>query len=490
MVEPAEFDVVIVGLGPTGATLANLLAQCGVQVLVLEKEAAIYNLPRAVHFDDETMRVFQTTGIASALTQQIRVNPGMRFVDPQGNIVLDWPRPQQLTEQGWHASYRLHQPDLERLLRQTLTTPGHCRVLLSARLTDATASPHQVNFTYDYQGQQRHSSTRYMVGCDGANSSVRQLMHTALEDLGFKERWLVVDILLHRDMPELGDHTIQYCDPHQPMTYCRNPGNRRRWEMALPDQISDTQALDEPRIWQRLSRWITPQEATIERKATYTFRSAVAADWQAGRWLIAGDAAHLTPPFMGQGMCAGIRDAANLGWKLAMAIKHPHLHKLLSTYQHERSQHVTAYIATAVRLGELINTVDTGTEQPPDNTASQKKMASLNVSIGSALAHGVGLPESPLNGSLFTQPALQNKPSFDDFIGYHFALISSAPVPDHIGVTVLDANEHPALQQILQTHDAIALLIRPDRYIASAAHNAAELQQLIAATTSWFTGSQ
>ncbi|MEM7259490.1 MAG: bifunctional 3-(3-hydroxy-phenyl)propionate/3-hydroxycinnamic acid hydroxylase, partial [Pseudomonadota bacterium] len=391
---------------------------------------------------------------------------------------LDWPRPQQVTAHGWHASYRLHQPDLERLLRDSLVSLDRCEVKLGATLTDATQSATSVDITYQDNGQPQHCRARYLIGCDGANSTVRQLMASELEDLGFKERWLVVDVLLQQELPALGDHTIQYCDPQQPMTYCRNPGMRRRWEMALPVDISDVQATDETRIWQQLARWITPAVATIERKATYTFRSAVATTWQSGRWLIAGDAAHLTPPFMGQGMCAGIRDAYNLAWKLAAAIANPVHHNLLQTYQQERSHHVREYIATAVRLGKLINSVDTDSHPAPGN--GHKTMASPSLSIGTALATQLNLPQSTTCGRLYTQPLLSDNLRFDDHAGYGFALITREPADQH-AVRVFNAHEHPELLHTLNQHDAIALLIRPDRYIAAAAHNPTELDQLTAA---------
>ena len=116
------FDICIVGYGPTGATLANLIAQCRLSVVVIEREPEMYQLPRAVHFDGETMRVFQSIGIANQLSKKVRINPGMRFVDQQKSVILNWPRPQEIGSQGWHASYRLHQPDLEQLLREKLSS--------------------------------------------------------------------------------------------------------------------------------------------------------------------------------------------------------------------------------------------------------------------------------------------------------------------------------------------------------------------------------
>ena len=359
-------DVIIVGLGPTGATLANLLAECGVSVIVVDREAGIYDLPRAVHFDGETMRVFQSAGISASLRREVIVNSGMRFVDPSGEVLLDWPRPKEIGPQGWHASYRLHQPDLERLLRENLAKRPNVSVLTSAEVIsvnvrgqDAIVTCHNLQ-----SGQTRSLSSSYVVGCDGARSLVRGVIGSGMFDLGFKERWLVVDVLLKDDRPDLGDHSIQYCSPDRPMTYCRSPKNRRRWEIALRDDEADEQVTREEQVWSFLAPWIEPGDAELERRAVYTFRSEIAEIWRKGRLMIAGDAAHLTPPFMGQGMCTGIRDASNLAWKLALCVKGAVSCDILDSYQEERAPNARSFIETAMRLGRLINSLDRGRHCP------------------------------------------------------------------------------------------------------------------------------
>ena len=234
-------DVLIVGLGPTGATLAHLLAMRGVDVVVVERHAAIHPLPRAVHFDDEVMRVFQTIGVADQIAAVSRINPGMRFVDRNGATLLDWPRPNHVSPQGWHPSYRFHQPDLEAILRAALADRG-VRVVTGDVIDVAQSAD---GITARIQGQPPINAA-YVVGCDGGRSTVRAAMGTTQEDLGFHERWLVIDVELTRDRPDLGDITLQHCDPDQPATYVRGPGTRRRWEIALmgrdvdptdPDQV-------------------------------------------------------------------------------------------------------------------------------------------------------------------------------------------------------------------------------------------------------------
>ncbi len=470
-----DHDVVIIGCGPTGATLANLLAQSGVNVMVLDKEGTIYNLPRAVHFDDETMRVFQAVGISDKLQNKIRVNPGMRFVDGAGTVLLDWPRPVGIGRQGWHTSYRLHQPDLEILLRGALTQHANCTLMLGYELLMLVQLDTGVELTYQNKATEVTNTCRakYVVGCDGANSSVRVAMHSEMEDLGFNERWLVLDVLLNQDMPELGDHTIQYCSSEQPMTYCRNPGLRRRWEMALSDSRTDEQALDSSTIWSSLSRWITPQDATLERKAIYTFRSQLAKRWRDRRILIAGDAAHLTPPFMGQGMCAGIRDAANLAWKLTMVLQNACADVLLDSYEQERRPHVREYITTAISLGKLINSLERESVRSiaSDGELTDLKMASIAPRLGVTEIAAKPFRSSPHSGKLFDQVVMADGTRLDDRVGYQHVLISRCGptsvivIPTGQNQLNLSADDQAVLSDLLEQWQVEVVFIRPDRYI-------------------------
>ncbi|MFV1527828.1 MULTISPECIES: bifunctional 3-(3-hydroxy-phenyl)propionate/3-hydroxycinnamic acid hydroxylase [unclassified Phaeobacter] len=470
-----DVDVAIVGYGPTGATLANLLAQCGVRVAVVERESAMYHLPRAVHFDGETMRVFQAVGIADQLREKVRVNPGMRFVDPDGNLLMDWPRPQDVGPQGWHASYRLHQPDLEHLLRDKLAGNSNATVLnntevMSVEETEkgATLLARSIG-----GGHQTRINAQYVVGCDGARSFVRKSIGSGMDDLGFDERWLVVDVLLKRDRPDLGDHSVQFCDPVRPMTYCRSPGVRRRWEITVLDGEADAEVTQDSRIWEFLAPWIGPQDATLERSAVYTFRSAVAQKWRKRRLMIAGDAAHLTPPFMGQGMCAGIRDAANLAWKLALCIKGCAPDDLLESYQEERSPNVRQFIETAVRLGGLINTGDPKIALSQANTdqTGTTRMASIAPPLGASDLGGLVPRNAPHAGQLFSQLTLSDGHLLDDVVGYTPVLILRHCLPDNIAThfPVFDAEQHPNVAPALDAIGANAVLIRPDKYIAASA---------------------
>ncbi|MDE5441320.1 bifunctional 3-(3-hydroxy-phenyl)propionate/3-hydroxycinnamic acid hydroxylase [Bradyrhizobium sp. CSA207] len=487
---PEDFDVVIVGRGPVGAALANLLGLCGVRTLVLEREARTYHLPRAVHFDDECMRVFQTIGLADAILPHVILSPGMLFLDADGQLLLDWSRPQTLTPMGWNLSYRFHQPDLEDVLIGGLTRWPH--VTLRSRCDVFALDQDETGVRVRYEdlsnGQLREVRAGYVVGCDGARSLVRRFIGSAMDNLGFHERWLVIDVLLKRDRDDLGNYSLQHCDPRRPATYVRGTGARRRWEITvLPDE--DSQVVAQPeKVWELLSRWITPDDAEIERATVYTFHSVIARQWRKGRLLLAGDSAHQTPPFLGQGMCAGIRDAANLAWKLATVLRERADASLLDTYQSERLPHVREFIELAIRLGGVINTkaIEAGLAAGEARANAPVKLEVKKPLLGPGLALG----DLPLVGHLAPQFSLSNGNRSDDRIGYRHVLLveTEAALWTHlrcalaqVEVEILTSDDAEGITPWLREHGIIAALVRPDRYVRGAARNDPELGQLVAA---------
>ena len=480
------FDTAVIGLGPTGATLANLLAMQGLSVLILEREAQIYDLPRAVHFDDEIMRVFQNIGIADELLPQVRVNPGMRFVDKENNLLLDWPRPQDITSQGWNASYRLHQPDLERLLRKKLEGYDLVTLKTSTRATsiDQTETGAVIRTQTGSTNRSETYRARYVIGCDGANSLTRTMIKSEIDDYGFQERWLVIDLILKKDRPDLGDHSIQFCRPDRPMTYCRGPGNRRRWEITLLDTEDENRVTKPDHIWSLLKPWITSDEASLERTAVYTFKSQVARNWRHGRIFLAGDAAHVTPPFLGQGMCMGIRDAFNLAWKLASVINKDAEHPLLDSYEDERNPHARAYVEMAIKIGQIIRSInhnDALSDVSGHRTRSGE-MRSITPKLGPS---SLTAPRSNSNTDIEGRPATQFRvqPSddlMDDVSGYRHVIISNTR-PEGIKDSIfwVNASEQEEAAKLLKDLDAEAAWIRPDRYLGAATKSIQELYEYL-----------
>lgn len=462
------YDVIIVGLGPTGATLANILGGYGIDVLVLEREAGVYPLPRAVHFDDEAMRVFQSVGLSDSIVEEVRVNVGTKFVDKDQNLLLDWSRPQEIGPLGWYPSYRFHQPDLEAQLNVGIASHDYVQVMRSATVTDIEMDDDGVTVTFTKDDATHHDRAAYVVGTDGARSIVRAAIGGEWEDLGFKERWLVVDVQLTADRSDLGDFTIQTCDQERPTTYVRCPRDWRRWEISLkPDETPEDVTRDDF-IWNKLRPAITPDEGLIRRKAVYHFESKLAENWQSGRAFVAGDAAHLMPPFMGQGMCTGIRDAANLGWKLAAVLKWGAPPSLLESYETERRSHTRTYVETAVRVGHMMNSAQTA--ESLTDAISPDGSAKMN-SISRGLDNAIGLPADADRGTRMPQPRLSDGTRLSDVMAGRFAVLASTELLSERPVSVMsDAaielarENHPEIDELLTARQADALIVRPDFY--------------------------
>jgi 3-(3-hydroxy-phenyl)propionate hydroxylase len=464
-----DHDVVIIGFGPVGSTLAALLALRGLRVHVVDRDTDIYPLPRAVHFDQEIMRVLQEVGIADELSAATIVNPGMDFLAADRQVLLSM-RPDGSTPSGWPASIFFHQPDLERRLRDRA-------VELGATTTLGTAVTHvtdQVDHVLVSLADGTSLTAAYVVGCDGARSTVRKQLGIEMHDLQFEEPWLVVDLVLRPGVEPPAELALQVCDPARPTTLVPMPAPRFRFEFMLLDG-DDPEAIQQPAsVRSMLTGWMNPEDATVERAAVYTFHGLIASEWRQGRVLLAGDAAHQTPPFLGQGMCAGIRDAANLAWKLRRVVRDLSPEALLDTYQAERVPHVEDLVGAAVGFGRLICTTDTAVAAQRDADMLAARAAGGG-HVGSIAA--AALTSGPLVsagcGQQSHQPAIDGA-RLDDLIGDRFAVVARTPSllegdgPDWWrarGAVTFDAIATPSVAAMLDAADADAMVVRPDRYV-------------------------
>jgi 3-(3-hydroxy-phenyl)propionate hydroxylase len=490
-VADAACDVAIVGCGPTGAALANLLGQAGQRVCVLEREAEIFALPRAVHYDGETMRIFQAAGLKAECEAVSRPSlKGMPFVNAAGQTMLIRKAGVNPGPHGCCSNYHFHQPALEAVLRAGLARFPNVDVRLRHEVMalEATRDGVQLGVRDLDRDAMRVVEARYVVGCDGARSIVRKAMGTPMEDLGLHQPWLVLDVLLKRDVP-LPDHTVQYCDPARPMTYVNLLGARRRWEiMLMPGDDPATIARPE-NVWPMLAKFLRPEDAEVERMAVYTFHSVIAAGWRRGRLMLAGDSAHQTPPFLGQGMCAGIRDASNLAWKLDMVAAGTAPDALLDTYESERRPHVQAFIELAVKLGSVIQTTD-----PAVAAERDRRFASGDPEIFTYPAPqlGPGLHDGgDAGGTIFPQPPLDDGRLLDEAVGSRFAVLGDAATIAgmgaaararfaRVGARVLDA-PGAGVRAWLAERGVEAVVVRPDRYVMGVARSAADLERVAAA---------
>lgn len=445
-------DVAIVGCGPVGALLANLLGQAGLSVDIYDREREIHALPRAVHFDGEVMRIFQAAGLADRIAAATRPSPyGARYEDPSGRTLLirrgtDGPGPQ-----GWSGSWYFHQPILEQILREGLARFPR----VSVRLGEEVASVDDLD-------------ARFVVGCDGARSLVRRAIGSRQIDLGLHQPWLVVDLLCDSESLRtraLPLHSLQFCDPARPMTLVNVNGRRRRWEIMLMPGDDHDRLTDPDIFWPMIARWLGPADAEIERAAVYTFHSVVQEGWRKGRLLLAGDSCHQTPPFLGQGMCAGMRDAANLAWKLAAVVKEGMPDSLLDTYESERRPHVAAFIELAVRLGAVIQATD-----PVVVAERNRRFAAGTETFDfpqAQLGPGHRQDAPPPVGTIFPQPHLADGRLMDEAIGQRFAIVGETALLEHLRP---DAVLLPGVgQEWLAEKSIRAALLRPDRYIQAVA---------------------
>ena len=288
---------------------------------------------------------------------------------------------------------------------------------------------------------------------------------------------------------QLPDHTLQHCDPARPMTYCNVTGNRRRWEIMLMPGDDPAQLVQPETLWKLVSKWVTPEQADIERAVIYTFHSVIAEGWRQGRLLLAGDAAHQTPPFLGQGMCAAIRDVSNLAWKLNAVLRGRAADALLDTYESERSPHVQAFIDLAVKLGDIIQTTDlqAARERDAKFKAGQPEIFQFPAPrLGPGIWQGQQAPVA----QIFPQPLLADGRLLDAVLGLQFAVIGDQAVLNDVsddtrahwqaqGVVVMPARD-PEVQTWLTQQGVGAVLLRPDRYILGVAQSGAELDSISA----------
>lgn len=517
--EANAYDVIVLGYGPVGQLLALMLGKQGRSVAVCDRWAERYPLPRAVCIDHEIYRVLAANGMGPVLPTISHRGPKYQWFNAAWEelLVIDWSA--ESISGGSEVNF-VHQPTLEAAINDAVSAlPNVLRYLGWEAVSleqDADLCHLELSDGADYVQQ---LSARYVVGCDGANSMVRKLIGGVQEDRGFEADWLVIDVLLREGVtieqlkiPAAG----QYCNPTRPTTIVpagiRDGKIFRRWEfMRLPGE-SLNEMESEANVWKLLEPWAGPEEVEVVRSKVYTFRSLLAKNWRKRRLMIAGDAAHVMPPFMGQGMCSGIRDAWNLSWKLDLILDGKANDRLLDTYQVERIPHVSQIIDLSIYLGKLICTAD-------PREAEQRDLAFKS---GTApppppfpcLTHGLlrRMPEGSLQqgaGLLSPHVSVQSKSTqgrLDEVIGLGFLLITTSANP----LEGLDAEYTAALQAIgmryvrlcSQTEDGCykdldcrldpfleqqgwdVMIVRPDFYVYGGALGLADRKSLVDAFVS------
>jgi 3-(3-hydroxy-phenyl)propionate hydroxylase len=517
---PNDYQVVVVGFGPSGAVATSLLGSYGIRVLTIDRMRTVYDKPRAIAIDHEILRLFDNLSVADRVLPYVAPFPASQHFGAEGQLIrrIDMvPEPYPL---GYTPSMVFTQPPVEEALRQHAASYGSVEVSLGTELLNLEQSETGVtlNLRRD-DGQTRTVTADYVIACDGASSGVREQFGIVLEDLVFDEPWLVVDVLVNEDaLGKLPQTAAQYCNPARPTTFIIGPGNHRRWEIMLLPHEDPREAQQPDQVWKLLSKWLAPDDATLWRAASYRFHALIAQEWRRGRVFLAGDAAHQQPPFIGQGMCQGLRDVSNLIWKLDRVLKGQSGDALLDTYEEERGEHVRQLTSRIKAIGKVI------CERDPE--AARERDARI-------LAEGGGQPRTitrqeivpPLQkgllasqddkakGTLFPQPWVQTETGrklLDTVVGAGWRLIAHGwqtpnisqavrQQADKLGLHVIrigssgsglsgqvsDAKDavfelDGVLARWFDAHECHAAIVRPDHYVFGTAFDEESLSELMA----------
>ena len=517
-------DIAVVGLGPVGAAAANLAAASGFKTVVLDRDDAPFAQPRAIVFDAEVMRIFASFGLASTIEPITRPLGGSVYLGADGRRIRTFRSPGPSYPGGWAPSNLFYQPELETKLRNNLAVFAGMHVetgCVATGVENHAAGARVLARRRD--GSELVVEARYVLACDGASSTLRKALGIGLEDIGFEERWLVLDALMKGPMrwpgkydipPEVrdGGFSLMICDPAGPATIIPGRGDHRRWEYMLSPAETDADAVSPDALARRLSDWADPAAVEVVRTAVYRFRALMARRWRNGSVFLLGDAAHQTPPFFGQGMCHGVRDAAQLIWKLRLVEDGRAEPDLLDSYQAEREPHVREIITASVAAGAAVCITD-----PDQARARDEEFRALEAAReGKAVAMTDVVP--PIRAGLIRGPGGgQRLPEFpvkrdgrtgalDDHLANRFTLLSTTPVDTRAAAPwarwralggqelVLSANDGGALIDVdgrfadwMKRHPAQAVLVRPDRYLFGAGDPVSLIEDLLdalAATSS------
>jgi 3-(3-hydroxy-phenyl)propionate hydroxylase len=490
------WPVVIVGGGPVGVAAATLLGQYGVECLVLDRWEGVYPQPRAVHLDDEIYRVLVRLGIGDKFAAVSRPTRGLQLVDKNHRVLAVFDRPSDEGRHGHPQANLFDQPELERLMRVNLEDQPAITLRGNVEVTDVSQDGQgrvQVDLTDRRTGQNESVLATYVLGCDGANSVVRAAAGIVMTDLRFEQRWLVIDVASAVELAQW-DGVHQVCDPQRAATYMRIGTDRYRWEFRLLPGETAADFASVEALRPLLDPWVQAIEndqLELVRVAEYTFRAQIADRWRDRNVFLLGDAAHLTPPFVGQGLCAGVRDAMNLSWKIAGVLSGDLPEPVLDTFDVERKPHALALI-TLARLVGVAMTQGGRTGNVLRRLIARRLhwLPGLRERVldsetpplcRSALVHRSASRRS-LPGRLCPNALVAEGIRYDEATGRGFVLVTGAPLATDQralladkGAEVLEVGPGSTLHTWLADGNAQAALVRPDFTVMAAGRDVAEL---------------
>ena len=482
-----QFDAIVLGYGPAGAVAVNMLEQRGWRVAVVDRLAEPFPLPRAIGFDGETSRTFQELGLTEEIQATTTPYQGAEFVNAKDERVIGIDASIDHLGMFRHPDTSFfHQPTLEKVLRRRAQKSAKVTAFLAheADMPSQNDDAVAVKIT-DLETQATRTLTApWLIAADGAASPVRKGLGYRFESLGYDCQWLVVDACV-KDRTALPTLCKQICDPDRIITYVPGVNDLVRWEIRSKPGETHEDLLDEDFIWSIIGRWVDKKSASLTRTAVYQFHAAVADQWSDGRIFLVGDAAHQTPPFLGQGMVAGVRDVVNLVWKLNLIKEGRAPLSLLNTYELERKPHALDVVDWAVSVGKLMDAIAeaqiTG-NYPEDLSAAYGGTRGLPRLHSGVLARKAGDEDDGLVGRPVPQALISldgGEPVLmDEVIGRRFAILSADDLlneisqEQHVFLERIDAKilhlpkevrKSSELDLLLHVHRAV--ILRPDRYI-------------------------
>ena len=501
-VGPETVPVVIVGAGPVGVTAALLLAKRGVRSIILERHHGIYPLPRAVATDDEICRILQAVGIGRQFEEVSRAANGLRLLDSRHRVIAEFRRSQR-GHHGYPQSVMFDQPELERLLRAQLARHEECELRGGAEVLDIEQRGDgvlRVAYRRDEGETLEYLDAQAVLGCDGANSVTRATIGARWEDLRFEETWTVLDVRT-RARVRTWEGVDQVCDRERPGTFMRVSDDRYRWEFRLRAGESLEGPGGGALLRELIAPWVDFADGAayeLLRKAEYTFRARLAERWRSGMVFVLGDAAHLTPPFVGQGLCAGLRDAYNLTWKLARVLKCGADDALLDTYEAERKPHARRVIRLAVaagwamtggqdRVATLRRTAVTLAFRVPGVTQAASRDLSPALVAGRLVRRRPRIRGRQLAGTYCPQPFVWVdglRTRLDEEFGDGFTMLTAVPptpavtaLANALDARIIDVRvleDDGVLGGWLRAGRADAALLRPDRVVVDVVPSGAD----------------
>ncbi len=504
-------SVLIVGAGPTGLTAANLLGLYGIDILLIERQRGLSSFPRAISIDDEGLRICQALGLHEEVLPHVRLDLGVQYLSRGRLLARVAPSSQR---HGYPLISTFDQPGLETALLAGLRRFPWVEIRFGQTLQAFMQTEQGILArVHSTSGQLQQIACTYLLGCDGGKSFVRDTLGISMRGTTFPQRWLVVDGLCEDNAPV--NSITFFCDPLRPAVSIPAPGQRRRWEFMLHPTEREDHFLDLSTLHQFIRQIGGPCQPRIIRQTVYTFHAACATSFACGRIFLLGDAAHLLPPFGGQGMTSGLRDAHNLAWKLALVLRDQAQPSILKTYQQERAPHALRMIQFSSLLGSMIMSTSRPLTSLRDLAIrilmklplSASYLAEIRIKPESSYKRGLLLLDGcrlsqALAGQLLPQPTILmpgDKPVLlDELLGCGFALLRLHPDPCEAFkplqadlwqrlkprcICILSAEEQmqDTCEQITCVQDSqqqmarflrgrrdLFLLVRPDRYVLGA----------------------